>query len=46
MNIHPAFRRFASIAFVIALFALTANSTFAYSLDPSDEAAPIIIVGG
>jgi hypothetical protein len=44
MNTRLAFRRFASFAFVIAMFALTANSTFAQVVDPGAEF--IIIVGG
>ena len=44
MNARHAFRRFAALAFVMALFALTATSTFAYPIDPGAEF--IIIVGG
>ena len=46
MNTRHSARRFASLsfAFVIALFALTATSSFAQSADPGAEY--IIIVGG
>jgi hypothetical protein len=47
MNTRHAFRRFAALAFAMALFALTASSSFAFPLDPSDQdPQAIIIVGG
>jgi hypothetical protein len=49
MNARHAFRRFAPLAFVLALFALSASSTFANTVnlgDVSPDAEFIIIVGG
>jgi hypothetical protein len=47
VNARRTFRRFAAFAFVIALFSLTANSSFAQALDPStDNPEGIIVIGG
>lgn len=47
MTARRAFRRFAPLAFVMALFALSASSTFAYPGDPSDsDPTGIIVIGG
>jgi hypothetical protein len=49
MNTRHALRRFASFAFVLALFAVSASSTFASAVnlgDISPDAEFIIIVGG
>jgi hypothetical protein len=45
MNARHTVRRFAALAFVMALFALSASSTFAQSCDTFDPEY-IIIVGG
>jgi hypothetical protein len=46
MTVRRAFRRFAPIAFVIALFALSASSTFADFGDPPPNPEGIIVIGG
>jgi hypothetical protein len=46
MIIRRAFRRFAPVALVIALFALSASSTFADAGDPPVNPEGIIVIGG
>ena len=47
MNARHSFRRFASLAFVMALFALSASSALAQPSDPcACEPEFIIVIGG